>query len=200
MLATLSCNHRKLKNLKRRLDMGNKSYLKNQIRLVSLNANDLFTDQEYDMFMDVCGLVHEIEKMDNDPNTEAVKKKELIAERKRASMLLTQEIKKHNGTPRKVRLKSILSLKKDQVVPNGATWKTLKFTKKISEFESEMSRAMGLHHLDQTFDKIIIKWKNEDVLEQIVKDGFTLDILKDDGTIETKKYQYLTSSAGQFGL
>ena len=59
---------------------------------------------------------------------------------------------------------------------------------------------MGLHHLDYTFDKIIIKWKNVDLMEQIVKDGFTFDILNPDGTIQSKKFQYLTSSAGQVGL
>lgn len=176
--------------------MGDKSYLKNQIRLVSLNANDLFTDREYEIFMNVCDIAHEIDKMDNDPEADPIQKKELIEKRKQTSALLTEEIKKHNGTPRRVRLKSVLILKKDQPVPPGATWKTLKFTKKISEFESEMSRAMGLQNLDHTFDKVIIKWKNEDVLRQLIMDGFTFDILRDDGTVETKKFQYLTSSAG----
>lgn len=177
--------------------MSDKSYLKNQIRLVSLNANDLFTDQEHEVFMEVCDLVHKLEKMDADENADQLLKKELIAKRKEKSALLTALIKQHAGIPRKVRLKSVLIQNKDQPLPAAATWKNLKFSKKICEFESEMSRAMGLHYLDYTFDKIIIKWKNLDLMEQIVKDGFTFDILKDDGTVETKKFQYLTSSAGQ---
>ena len=180
--------------------MSDKSYLKNQIRLVSLNANDLFTDQEHEIFMEVCDLVHELEKMDADENADQFLKKELIAKRKEKSALLTDLIKQHAGTPRSVRLKSVLIQNKDQPLPIAATWKSLKFSKKICEFESEMSRAMGLHHLDYTFDKIIIKWKNLDLMEQIVKDGFTFNVLKDDGTVETKKFQYLTSSAGRIGL
>ena len=168
--------------------MGQKSYLMNQIRLVSLNANDLFTDEEYEIFLKICELVHAIEKATDQ------EQQNLIRDRKRMSQLLKETIKRHAGTPRKVRLKSImLSNKEDPAI----SWKTLKFSKKISEFESEMSRAMGLHHLDYTFDKIIIKWKNEDLLEQIVKDGFEMDVLTKDGSIVTKTYRYLTSSAGQ---
>lgn len=177
--------------------MSDKSYLKNQIRLVSLNANDLFTDKEHEIFMEVCDLVHNIEKMEEEEHADPALKKELIAQRKNKSALLSEEIKKHGDRPRKVRLKSVLSQNKDNPVPDGVTWKSLKFSKKINEFESELSRAMGLHHLDQTFDKIIIKWKNVDVMEQLIKNGFTLDVLQEDGTIETKKFQYLTSSAGQ---
>lgn len=177
--------------------MSVKSYLKNQIRLVSLNANDLFTDQEHEIFLEICDLVHEIEKMDNDPNADQMERKKMIEKRKQKSAFLTEVIKSHAGKPRKVRLQSVLTQRKDEPLPNGVTWKRLKFSKKINEFESEMSRAMGLHHLDQTFDKMIIKWKNEDVLQQLVLDGFTMDIEKEDGSIETKKYQYLTSSAGQ---
>ena len=178
--------------------MGQKTYLKNQIRLISLNAYDLFTDKEFNIYMEVCDLAHEIDKLDNAENkTDELQwaKTTLIARRKAKSAELSAEIAKHAGKPRKVRLKSVLEMK-SQNAP-GITWKTLKISRKICEFESEMSRAMGLHHLDHTFDKLIIKWKNEDVLEQIVKDGFTMDILQDDGTVTTKEYMYLTSSAGQ---
>ena len=176
--------------------MGEKSYLKNQIRLMSLNACDLFTDREHEIFMEVCDLVHEIDRLEEEDNSDPKLKKDLIARRKERSARLSEEIAKHNGIPRKVRIKSILHQEKGQPLDAGVTWKALKFSKKINEFESEMSRAMGLHHLDQTFDKIILKWKNEDVLRQLVLDGFTMDILNEDGTIATKKYQYLTSSAG----
>ena len=177
--------------------MGEKSYLKNQIRLMSLNACDLFTDSEHEIFMEVCDLVHEIDRLEEEENADQKLKKSLIAQRKEKSARLTEEIAKHNGIPRKVRIKSVLIQEKDRPPAAGITWKSLKFSKKINEFESEMSRAMGLHHLDQTFDKIILKWKNEDVLRQLVLNGFTMDVLNDDGTVTTKKYQYLTSSAGQ---
>lgn len=56
---------------------------------------------------------------------------------------------------------------------------------------------MGLKHQDVTFDKIIVKWKSLDLLNQIVKNGFTMPILTDNGTVITKKYRILTASAGQ---
>lgn len=77
------------------------------------------------------------------------------------------------------------------------SWPTLKLTKRIAEFESEESRAMGLQHLDITFDKIIVKWKSLDLLEQIVRNGFTMPVYEDDGSVVVKKYRILTASAGQ---
>lgn len=56
---------------------------------------------------------------------------------------------------------------------------------------------MGLKNGDITFDKIIIKWKNEDILKQIVLDGFLLHVVNDSGETETRKYRVQTASAGQ---
>jgi len=177
--------------------MSEKSYLKNQIKLVSLNANDTFTDEEYDKYLEIISYVNEIDKLDASELTEdAVRKKELIAKKKIASSKLSQMICKHKGTPRKVRLESVIFHKKDEEIPDGVTWQNLKLSKKIAEFESDMSRAMGLHTDEHTFDKIIVKWKNLDLLEQLVVDGFTMDLLVD-GKIIQKKYRYFSSSAGQ---
>lgn len=177
--------------------MSEKSYLKNQIRLVSLNANDLFTDEEQKIFLEIGTLSNEIEQCKG--QEEKARRSELIAEKKKKSALLAETIKKHAGTPRKVRLKSVLTWKEGDPEPVGATWRRLKFSRKINEFESDMSRAMGLHHLDQTFDKIIVKWgeKKMDITRQMVVDGFEFDILEKDGTVTTKRYRCLTASAGQ---
>ena len=43
--------------------MAEKSYLKRQIRLVALNANDLFTNEEYAVYMEICALMNEIDKL-----------------------------------------------------------------------------------------------------------------------------------------
>ena len=86
--------------------------------------------------------------------------------------------------------------KPEEECPLGVTWQNLKLSKKIAEFESEMSRAMGLSTDDYTFDKIIIKWKNADVLEELVTDGFTMDLLVGDRIIQ-KRYRCFTASAGQ---
>ena len=177
--------------------MSEKSYLKNQIKLVSLNANDTFTNDEYEKYMEVVSYVNEIDRMDKSQSTEdAVLKKELIAKKKEASKELTKLIQSHKGIPRKVRLESVVFHKKDEDIPEGVTWGNLKLSKKIAEFESDMSRAMGLQTNEHTFDKIIVKWKNLDLLEQLVMDGFTMDLLID-GKIVQKRYQYFSSSAGQ---
>ena len=123
--------------------MSDKSYLKNQIKLVSLNANDMFTNDEHDKYMEIISYVNEIDRLDNSPTVEdAIKKKELIAKKKHASYELTQLIREHKGIPRKVRLESVIYHSKDEECPAGVTWRNLKLSKKIAEFESDMSRAM----------------------------------------------------------
>jgi hypothetical protein len=73
----------------------------------------------------------------------------------------------------------------------------MKFSRKISEFSSELTRAMGLKHMDHTFDQIVIEWKNIEVLRQIVMDGFYMKILNPDGSVTNKHYRFFTASAGQ---
>lgn len=175
--------------------MSEKSYLKNQIKLVSLNANDMFTNEEFDKYMEIISYVNEIDRLDTSTDTQdAILKKDLIAKKKHASAELTQMIREHKGVPRKVRLESVIYHKQDEDI--GVTWRNLKLSKKIAEFESDMSRAMGLQTNEHTFDKIIVKWKNLDLLEQLVMDGFTMDLLVD-GKIVQKKYRCFTASAGQ---
>ena len=177
--------------------MSDKSYLKNQIKLVSLNANDTFTNDEYEKYMEIISYVNEIDQLDKSKAVEdAIKKKDLVARKKKASAELSKLIALHKGIPRKVRLESVIYHKEDEEIPAGVTWRNLKLSKKIAEFESDMSRAMGLQTNDHTFDKIIVKWKNLDLLEQLVMDGFTMDLLVN-GEVVTKKYQYFSSSAGQ---
>ena len=157
----------------------------------------MFTNDEYEKYLEIISYVNEIDKLDlSELVQDAVKKKELIAKRKIASSQLTQMIRMHKGFPRKVRLESVIFHRNNEEVPSGVTWQNLKLSKKIAEFESDMSRAMGLCTNEHTFDKIIVKWKNLDLLEQLVMDGFTMDLLID-GRIVQKKYRYFSSSAGQ---
>ena len=179
--------------------MSEKSYLKNQIKLVSLNANDMFTDEEYDKYMEVVELSNEVGRLKKEKKPElASVKNDCIAKRKQASSELKELIKEHTGVPRKVRLRSVLFLEEDEELPDGVTWDKLKISKCIAEFESEMSRAMGIETGDYTFDKIIVQWgdKKEDVLKQLVFDGFTMDILIENRIIQ-KKYQFFTAGAAQ---
>lgn len=179
--------------------MSDKSYLKNQIKLVSLNANDTFTDDEYEKYMEIIEYSNEVERLKKENTTEAaIEKKEFIAKRKQASCELTELIKQHAGVPRRVRIKSVLHLEEDEELPIGITWDKLKVTKCIAEFESEMSRAMGVLTGEYTFDKIIVHWgdNKEDILRQLVLDGFVMDIIEDDRIVQ-KKYRFFTAGAAQ---
>ena len=187
---------------------GKKTYLSQQINLVSLTTVDLFTQEEFDVYKQIIQLINSIEKEDcaikDDNKHDPTIRLELIAEKKETQQKLSSLIAAHSGTPRTVRLSSVLDVSKctdsetgEVVWPEGVSWKTLKLSRKIAEFASEESRAMGLTDKEVTFDKIIIKWKSLDVLEQIVKDGFIMPILLDNGEVEEKKYRFATASAGQ---
>lgn len=178
---------------------------------MSLASYDLFTDTEQELYTRVIDLMNEIERIqvakkkcsDITPEEASKRVTELIAEKKAVQAEFSQEIRKHAGTPRTVRLHSVLNPRKftddegEIHWPHGVTWNTLKMSKRIAEFCSEESRALGLQHLDITWDKIIVKWKSLDVLEQMVLDGFDMPILHEDGTVEVKHYVCQTASAGQ---
>ena len=177
--------------------MSDKSYLKNQIKLVSLNARDTFTQDEFEKYMELVSCINEIDRLAPSKEKEdIILKKEFLAKKKQAKKELSAMVKLHAGYPRKVRLESVIYRKDDEELPDGVTWRNLKLSKKIAEFESDMSRAMGLKTNEHTFDKIIVEWSTEDLLEQLVIDGFTMDLLID-GQIVQKKYRYFASSAGQ---
>lgn len=178
---------------------------------MSLASYDLFEDKEQQLYTHVIDLMNEIERIqvakkkgsDIDPEEASKRITTLIAEKKAAQAEFASEIGKHAGTPRTVRLRSVLNPRKftdekgEVHWPAGVTWDTLKMSKRIAEFCSEESRALGLNHLDITWDKIIVKWKSLDVLEQMVLDGFDMPILREDGTVEVKHYVCQTASAGQ---
>lgn len=177
--------------------MSDKSYLKNQIKLVSLNARDTFTQDEFEKYMELVSYINEIDRLaPSKIKEDIILKKEFLVKKKQAKKELSAMVKLHAGYPRKVRLESVIYRKDDEELPDGVTWRNLKLSKKIAEFESDMSRAMGLKTNEHTFDKIIVEWSTEDLLEQLVIDGFTMDLLID-GRIVQKKYRYFASSAGQ---
>ena len=169
---------------------------------MSLATYDLFTDAEHEIYCAIISLINEIDAASAEEDHEQ-KVYDLIQKKKQLQNELSDLIKSHKGIPRKVRLQNVLDLKrfKDDEgnlhLPSGITWWTLRLSKRIAEFASEESRAMGLKHNDITFDKIIIKWKSLDILKQIVIDGFTMPILQDDNSVIIKHYHVMTASAGQ---
>lgn len=178
---------------------------------MSLATNDLFTDEEYDLYGRMINSMNESERLKALPSEERMPDYEETLQKTKADKqeylrLLADAIQRHRDTPRQVRLANVLDLKKfrdEQGVlhlPPGVTWWTLRRSNMIAEFESEESRAMGLHANDITFDKIIMTWKSLDMLEQIIHNGFMMPILQEDGTVLYKKYRFHTASAGQIGL
>ena len=179
--------------------MSEKSYLKNQIKLVSLDTNDMFTDDEHDKYMEVVELSNEIGRLRKERTPEnIVKKKEVIEQKKHSISELNELIKQHKGVIRRVRLKSVLHLEKDEEVPLGVTWEKLKISNTITEFESDLSRTMGIVTNDYTLDKIIVSWgpHKEDMLSQLVLDGFIMEVIEYERIIQ-KKYRFFTAGAAQ---
>lgn len=177
--------------------MSVKTYLQEQIRLVSLSSYDLFTDEEYDLYMEIIQQKNELDKLDEE-GADKDKRKPFVEEKKRLKTKLENLILSHADTPRTVRLKSVIYYPKDAdyPFPEGVTYRNLKTSKKIAEFCCELSRAMNLSNLDCTLDLIVIKWKNIEILRQIIVNGFYMPVMTKDG-IENRFYRFFTASAGQ---
>lgn len=178
--------------------MSVKTYLQEQIRLVSLSSYDLFTDEEFDLYMEIIRHKGELDKMD-EQHADKDEKQEIINKKNRLKRKLETLIISHAGFPRTVRLKSVVYYPKDAdyPFPEGITYRNLKTSKKIAEFCCEVTRAMGLGNLDCTLNLIVVKWKNTEVLRQLVMDGIFMPILNRDGTVTNKHYSLYTASAGQ---
>lgn len=187
---------------------GKKTYLSNQINLVSLSSVDLFTEKEYELYGKIIETINLIEEesvlLKSDSKHDPTVKLDLLSKKKELQQQLSRCISAHKGTPRIVRLKSVIDPSKCErdesgapICPEGVSWFTLKNSRKIAEFSSDSSRAMGIPDGDVTYDKIIVKWKSLDVLEQIVTDGFLMPIVTPSGDIEYKRYRFATASAGQ---
>ena len=168
----------------------NKSYLSEQIRLMSITTYDLMTDMEWKKYQEIIATINEMNQSKDKDQTKILGEK-----RKLLSAQLADLIKQHGPTPRVVRMDNVTSPMRE--VKDGITWWDLKNTKQISEFVSDGSRCMGLQDRSITFDKVIVKWKNPDILEQLVLYGFDMPILQNDGVVTMKHYTITTASAGQ---
>lgn len=179
--------------------MGDKSYLKQQIQLISLNIYDLFTEEEYEAYQRIIEAKNQMNLLEsqNAPKEEFQQQNE---ERIKNGSLLKSLVSQHCHQPRQVRLKGVIYHPKDSEspFPSGASWNNLKESKKICEFVSELSRAMGMKPMDATMEKIVISWnKNLEILQQLVLNGLFFDLLQPDGTVVRKHYRCYTASAGQ---
>ena len=177
--------------------MSIKTYLQEQIRLVSLSSYDLFTDEELESYMKIIELKNELDTLGKNPEDDE-KRKEIFEKKSKLKESLEAVILSHADNPRTVRLKSIIYYPSDAdyPFPEGVTYQNLKTSKKIAEFCCELSRAMGLKNLDCTLDLVVVKWKNIEILRQIVMNGIIIPILTKDGVLN-KHYHFYTASAGQ---
>ena len=170
-----------------------KSYLSQQIRLMSISTYDLMTDDEWAKYQEIIDVINKLNAA-KDKETKVL----LAVQRKERTQELGELIAKHKGQPRYIRLPNVLNTArfKDGKCPLGVSWWDLRQSKQISEFVSDGSRTMGLDDRSITFDKIIVKWKSADILEQIVLDGFYMPVMQNDSVV-MKHYQITTASAGQ---
>lgn len=173
-----------------------------------MSTNDLFTEEEYSVYTQIIGLIDKIDEECNALSEDSVRdptvRLTLVANKKELQQKLARLIASHKGKPRIVRLSGVIDTSKcidpetgEKVLPQGVSWGKLKMSRKIAEFSSDSSRTMRIPNNTVTYDKIIIKWKSLDILEQIVTDGFIMPIERQDGTIENKLYRFATASAGQ---
>ena len=189
--------------------MSRKSYLSKQVKLMTCTTTDLFTPEEFALYQQIMELLNQVDRLDleakrNKTTVDAEQRKNLLEEKKAVQAELDAMILRHAGTPRTIRVSGVVDtrmLEKDEndnpIMPAGVRWNTLRLSRKIAEFSSDMSRQLGLEHNDVTFDKIILKWKSTDILHQVVMDGFYLPLLNDDGTVEMRHFDLVTASAGQ---
>jgi len=177
--------------------MAEKSYLKNQVYLPGLSSYDLFTDEESEAYKRIVEAKNELNRICDQGGTNEEKQYWKDAKFK-AREELTKLIAAHEGKPRMVRLSNIVYHPKDadEEFPAGVTWENMNFNKKISEFSSELTRAMNLKSY-WTMDQIVVHWKSLDIMHQLVIDGFNMRLLNEDGTTTDKHYHFFTASAGQ---
>ena len=135
--------------------MSVKTYLQEQIRLVSLSSYDLFTDEEYDLYTQIIEQKNELDKLDEKDPENTEQRKEILSKKKKLKAKLDYMIAQHWNTPRTVRLKSIIY-----------------------------------------YPKIIVKWKNIEILRQLLMNGFYVPMLINE-RIHMKHFRYFTASAGQ---
>ena len=178
--------------------MSVKTYLQEQIHLVSLLSRDLYTDEEMDLYKKICDQKNILDLMD-EKGAEKEERQPVITEKNKLKEQLNKLILSHADTPRTVNLKSVIYYPKDAdyPYPKGVTYRSLKTSKKIAEFCCELSRAMGLENLDCTLDLIVIKWSDIEILRQLVMNGFYMPILNRDGSVENRHYHFYTASSGQ---
>lgn len=190
--------------------MSRKDYLSSQFRLMSLKTSDLFTAEETELFRKLLEIKKKIgdnktRKADKKHPIDAAERKqidaenkELNAQKKEINAEMKALIKSNKHLKREINIAAVCDTRSaiNGVYPPAIEWDNLKLSRQIQEFCSEGSRLLEIPINSVSWDKIIIAWKSIDILEQIVKNGFTAKVVID-GRIVEKEYMFMTASAGQ---
>ena len=185
---------------------GRKTYLSSQIRLISITTTDLFTDEEFSLYREILNTIQAIDQEEENLAEDSLRDptimESLTAKKKEQQTELSGMIASRK-TPRVINLSVVCDktkLPRDEngnvIYPDGISWNTLTASRKIAEFSSDESRALGIKENEVTYDKIIVKWKSLDILNQIVSLGFYANLQTGNGVV-TKHYRFATASAGQ---
>ena len=92
--------------------MSVKPYLQEQINLVSLSSYDLFTDEEYELYLQIIEQKNELDKLDEN-GADKAQRQPFIDKKNELKEQLEKIISKHKDAPRNVRLKSVIYYPKD---------------------------------------------------------------------------------------
>lgn len=176
-----------------------KTYLQDQIKLISLNASDLFTEEEAQQYLTILKCKQELAELMKLKDADEQHKKRILSVKNEASEALGHLIAQNKGIVRKVNTRLVCDYRffTDGKPPDAITWENLKLNKKICEFVSEQSRAMGVKADEVCLDKIILSWRSIDMLEQIVLNGFDVPFYGEDGNVVYKRFHFVSASAGQ---
>lgn len=179
-----------------------KTYLLNQIELISLSTSDLFTDEEAEQYLLILKCKQELAELMKLKNADENHKERILNVKKEAADKLKQLIAHNKNITRKVNTRLVCDYRyfENGKPPDYVSWDNIKITKKICEFVSEQSRAMGIQTDEVCMDKVIVSWRSLDVLEQIVLNGFSMAVKDENGNLVEKHFHFCTASAGQFGL
>ena len=158
------------------------------------------TQEEAELASQLTASVKALDKLQKQGKKGSDEWDEAITAKNAKQQELDDLIRSHTG-PRRVNIASVVDKarlkRRNEDLPLGITWHNVKHSRRIAEFSSDESRAIGLRDLDVTFDKIVLKWKSLDILRQVVLNDFIMPVLNRDGSVTEKQFFVMTASAGQ---
>lgn len=174
--------------------MSIKTYLSRQYRLLGITSNDLFTDEETEQL----NRIGDIGRKLDEEGLNREERRKLTEEKKEECARLKELFARYpKGKPRVINPKRVCKTK-DGEFANVISLDRLKDDRIIQEFESELSRKIGIETNTFCYVKVNMAWdeKHGELLHQAFVNGIDMDIETPEG-VETIHLKYFTASAGQ---